>query len=129
MKQYHDPLHIPWETLTVRYDGQSDIILSKAFIDRQNAWLNLEEIKSVYWLKLCIYDIIEKTTDRALLRSYVKDLTIIEFEIQRLFGFSENSDWHRFWQTPKCECPVMDNYERYGSGYSVINPACPLHGD
>lgn len=130
MKTYHDPLHINWSALVVPYSksGAEEIILSKAFIDRQNAWLNLDKIKEAYLLKYVIYDVIEETTDKKQLKSLVADLTEVEFEIQELFGFERNAWYHRFWMTPGCQCPRLDNEENFGTKYSIIAEDCPLHG-
>jgi hypothetical protein len=75
-----------------------------------------------------IHEEIKYTEDEVLLRSFAKDLELAEFELQKLWGFPEDSKFHRFWHTPKCTCPKLDNDDNYPSGYYSINLQCKLHG-
>lgn len=62
--------------------------------------------------------------------AYVELIKEIEFAMQRLWGFTEDSSYHNHWYLdPKCRCPVLDNRELQGTGRSIINLSCPLHGD
>lgn len=88
----------------------------------------LAEIKDVHQLRLAIMDLMFKTDSRPLLKSLAKDLTICEFELQSLWGFKKNRGYHRFWLIPKCECPKMDNEDRYPNRAYVISTKCPIHG-
>lgn len=59
----------------------------------------------------------------------VKQIRLLEFSMQYLWGFPEDSDFHRHWMDIKgCVCPKLDNMERVGSGYFVISGDCPWHG-
>lgn len=49
-------------------------------------------------------------------------------ELQRLWGFEQDSNYIKFWEFPKCDCPIMDNQERYPSGHYVMNSECIIHG-
>jgi hypothetical protein len=51
-----------------------------------------------------------------------------EFKLQELWGFDRNANFHRFWEFPHCTCPNMDNNDRLGSSYHVIDMSCPVHG-
>ena len=127
--KYHDPLHISYEELTVKdLEGKERYLLSKRLIDSQNCWENLEALKDAHQFKLMLYSMIEDETDQELLKELAKDITLVEFELQRLWGFTEDRTFHRYWDTPKCKCPKMDNDERIGTPYQIINTTCPLHG-
>lgn len=55
----------------------------------------------------------------------------IEYELQELWGFKQDSKYHTWWLRPeKCLCPKLDNRDPafYGAG-AIHNSACPLHGD
>jgi hypothetical protein len=52
-----------------------------------------------------------------------------EFNLQRLWGFTEDSRLHAFWRSPRCTCPKLDNEDLYGVGYYVQSGDCPLHGE
>lgn len=69
------------------------------------------------------------TDDKHLLKMFGKMITLIEFELQRVWKFPLDEKFHRFWYVPKCTCPKMDNDDRYPSGHYVINLSCPVHGD
>jgi len=56
-------------------------------------------------------------------------ITNIEFELQDLWGFSRDIRYHKFWELPQCQCPKLDNEDRYPFGHYFINESCPLHGD
>lgn len=126
---YKDPLHIHPDVYSVFYQGKLAYTLNKSLLDKQNAWGNLTEIIEAHELKLCIYHLIHETKDKVLLKSLAKDLTEVEFELQTLWGFEKNANFHRFWETPKCLCPKLDNSDMYPNQYYIINNSCPLHGD
>ncbi len=53
----------------------------------------------------------------------------IEYELQQAWGFPKSTKYHKFWETPTCTCPKMDNEDRYPSGNYVVMTSCPVHGD
>jgi len=125
--EYRDPLHVPSARLVVVHNGKEVMMLNKALLDRQNCWENLEAIKAAHSKKLHVYDLINETEDRILLKKYAQTLTDIEFELQGLWKFELNGNFHRIWEYPKCECPQLDNRDRYPHGH-IISEGCPLHG-
>lgn len=59
---------------------------------------------------------------------YVNLIQEIEFAMQRLWGFPQDRNHHTHWyRDPKCNCPVMDNDERFGQP-KYVSSECPLHG-
>ena len=55
-------------------------------------------------------------------------VTELEFELQRLWGFPQDEEFHKYWlSVGSCSCPNMDNMDRLGYG-RIINLGCPLHG-
>lgn len=104
------------------------IWLNKNLVDRQNAWKKLDEIAELHHFKKAIYNILEETKDRKLMKSLALDLREIEFKLQETWGFPLDANFHRFWDYPKCECPKIDNYDAYPH-LQYINNNCPLHGE
>lgn len=54
----------------------------------------------------------------------------LEYNMQLLWGFKEDSNYHTWWLEPEqCTCPALDNKDPmfYGAG-KIINGACPVHG-
>jgi len=54
----------------------------------------------------------------------------VEYSLQWLWNFPMDKNWHLTqFRLPECLCPYLDNKERAGTGYWVINKKCPYHGD
>ena len=86
----------------------------------------IKEIESLHSLRNKYYkEMVEEGVD---LKRYDSLCTELEFELQTLWGFERNFNYHRFWERPHCKCPRIDNEERLGTGYFIINNYCPLHG-
>ena len=63
-------------------------------------------------------------------RKVAEDIEKLEFELQRLWGFPEDANFHRYWLSlDSCICPRMDNLDiiYFGRG-KIINSKCPIHG-
>lgn len=123
-----DSLHINEDKLVVYYNGKPALKLNKELLDQQNCWANLEEIKKLHQEKLKLFETMKNTNDNKLLKNYDSVLTELEYKLQELWKFSKNSNYHKFWERPKCKCPKIDNYDAYPTGYYVVNESCPLHG-
>ena len=113
--------------LTVEHNGKG-VVLNKDLLYSQNAWPNVYKIKATHTAKLKIFEKMEESNDPTVLKHYDKVLETLEFELQKLWGFELNVNYHRFWERPKCKCPEMDNEERYPTGYYIRSAGCPLHG-
>lgn len=123
---YRDPLHIPSARLVVWHKGKETILINKRLLDMQNCWENLETIKELHSEKLHIYDEMNETDDPGLLLLFDALLTNIEFELQALWKFTQDINFHRFWERPKCTCPKLDNIDNYPYR-QIISGDCPLH--
>ena len=86
---------------------------------------NLDKIKNCLLEKLKIYDLIENSDIE--LDKYYKKLTDIEYNLQLLYGEEEDKSFHKFWETPKCTCPKIDNLENYPSDKPFFDKKCPIH--
>ena len=71
----------------------------------------------------------QNTTDREELKLLSKDWTNNEFDLQDLWGFPRDENYHRWWYVPRCTCPKIDNDDAYGTGYYTRTLDCPVHGD
>ena len=112
---------------TVFHNDKPVYKINEHLIDAKNVRHNLEEIIELHEEKLGIYEEIKTTTDIKKLSEYAEILTELEFQLQRLWGFKEDKNYHRFWETPKCTCPKMDNKDDYPYRQH-IDGNCPLHG-
>lgn len=121
-------MQISNEDLIVVHKGIPKAKLNLQLMINQHATHNLEDIKACHVTKLDIYDAINETNDLTKLKLYAEDLMLCEFELQKLWNFPEDIKFHRFWDTPKCKCPKIDNSDNYPTGYYSIVRNCPLHG-
>jgi hypothetical protein len=51
-----------------------------------------------------------------------------EYELQALWGFPLDSNYHMFWDMAGCTCPRMDNRDSWGYDLHYYNGSCPIHG-
>jgi len=119
------------ENLTVRV-GRRGIILNSALLDQQRAWDNLETIKGLHKAKLQLYqelyEMDEDNLDSERCKEIAGEITELEFQLQDAWKFPRDSNFHKFWETPRCICPTMDNNDAWPVGYYVIVATCPIHG-
>ena len=113
---------IVWHGIKPLYRLNEMLLIRQKCVDR------LPDIKLQHELKLQIYDWIAEETDHAILKEFSTWLTNIEFTLQELWNFPSNQNYHKFWETPKCQCAKMDNIDAYPTGYYSVNMGCPLHG-
>jgi len=109
--------------------GKREITISKQLLDLQDCWEELNAIKDCHKQILEIFNKMEEEKDPEILVSLDKLVTDIEFELQYLWGFPKDPNFHRFWDRQKCLCPKMDNDDRYPTGNYIVAGNCPLHGE
>ena len=86
---------------------------------------NLSKLKKCLLEKMKIYDEIKNTDED--LDKYYKKLTNVEYNMQLLYGEDEDISKHKFWETPKCTCPKIDNIEIFPSKNPIFSSECPIH--
>ena len=122
-KSRKDPLHVPYEKLTVYYKNKPQLILNKELLDSQNCWENLYEIKKLHLHRLKVEEAIANGNTKLLPK-----WTEIQFKLQKAWKFPEDAKYHAFWTIPGCNCPKMDNNDRYPLGNYIVNEKCKIHG-
>jgi len=115
--------------LTVYYKGKARVFLNPDLIEEQGITSieTIEELKITHEDRLRIFEAMENTDDPEELKMFAKQFETIEFEQQKLWGFKLDRNFHKWFTVPKCTCPKMDNEDRCGTEYKVINPSCPVH--
>jgi len=108
--------------------GKYSMVISKGFLVSNNAIDNLELIKSLFKVKYKLFARMEKCTKRESIMKLASDITTNEFKIQEAFNFEPNTDFHRFWEMPKCKCPIMDNQDLFGINRNIYVEDCDIHG-
>lgn len=88
---------------------------------------NVQTIIKLQAFRRYIYDIIDDIEDVERIIELSEFLTQLEFRLQRLWGFPENEDYHRWWNNPKCDCPKLDNEDYLGRKYKIYSKNCIIH--
>jgi hypothetical protein len=89
----------------------------------------IAKLEGVHAKRIDLFNRIEKETDIVKLHEMAKEIDEIDFELQDGWGFDRDKRYHTWWyRLPKCTCPKMDNKDRLGTDYCIINRDCPLHG-
>ncbi|MDI6976078.1 hypothetical protein [Serratia sp. Se-RSBMAAmG] len=115
--------------LTVIHKGKPAFNLNKAFVEKQGlSEADVKKIKSLHVKRLDIFDKMKVENDVASLKSLASEAEECEFALQEIWGFEKDAAMHLWYKVPQCDCPKLDNAERRGSGYKIINEKCKIHG-
>ena len=112
-------------------EGKKAIFLNSRLVQRQG--LNQDVVLDILACHAALDDIIEECAATPLeqwVDSAPKRIEEIEFEMQRLWGFTQDANYHTHWmRIPGCACPKIDNTDPmyYGAG-KIISGGCPVHG-
>jgi len=110
-------------------EEDKSIYLNKLLIERQNvSEEDVERLKQKHRERLRVVISMEKTDEPNVLKLLNETIVKIDFALQEIWGFKQNSNYHRWWEVPKCKCPPMDNRDRYGTKYRITVDNCPIHG-
>ena len=113
---------------TIWWDGKPVSEINRHLLKKQGVEHNRGLIISLHVQKLFVHSQIKVTDDKIKLKDMAATLTKIEFALQDAWSFPRDENFHRFWLTPKCLCPRMDNEDNYPHGYYTKMSDCPLHG-
>ena len=86
------------------------------------------DLVAAHQQKVGIFQQMRDTEDPEHLHVLAEQLTEVEFKIQDAWGFPRDKSKHRWFQAPRCQCPLYDNVDRLGTDEMVINGHCPVHG-
>jgi hypothetical protein len=114
--------------VAVHYKDKT-IYLNRLLIERQGIGDEVVELlKKTHYERLVVLVKMEATDNPVALRALNGSLTDLDFKLQKLWGFSESENFHKWWEAPKCTCPKMDNADHYGTKYRIVAENCPIHG-
>ena len=106
-----------------------EIVLNERLIKSQKVTnRGISRIRYLHSKRMIIIQWMEDCDDQYTLRAFAKMVTEIDFELQRSWNFPMDKRFHRFFDLPHCTCPTMDNSERLGTDYQIINMECIIHG-
>jgi hypothetical protein len=114
--------------LAVFYKGKLVTVLNPLLVEKQK--LNKEQVKELILThedRARIFEEMRNTDDVEDLKMYAEQFEALEYEQQRIWGFPQDRNFHRWFDVPKCRCPKMDNAENIGTKYRIIAGHCPIH--
>lgn len=116
------------EDCTVMFNGRPALTLNPRLIAKQGLDMSqVNHIKALHMSQLALLENLENNFVDP--RVAGMEWSNIQFNLQKAWGFNENSNFHRFWELPKCTCPKMDNEDRFPMGPYIHDAACPIHGN
>lgn len=85
----------------------------------------VDRIAELHRQKDLVFDRMETENDPEL----VLEVTLLEFKLQKEWGFPLDSSFHRWFEVPRCSCAKLDNIDTLGvPGWKSINEKCIWHG-
>lgn len=102
---------------------------SRMVRERKLSAEDIEMLKDTHVMRALIFSAMERTDNTTTLKNFAKMFEKLEFLQQELWGFKKDSNWHWWFEVPKCTCPRLDNADRIGSEENVMDSTCPIHGD
>jgi len=119
------------ENMAVYFDnGEFITYLNSRLAEKQNLSAeDIEMLKDTHVMRALIFQAMERTDDATELRSFAKMFENLEYLQQELWKFEKNKNFHRWFEVPKCSCPKLDNLDRIGHDYNLIDLSCIIHGD
>lgn len=118
------PLNLTWTNPSGKKSSLNSRLVAKQNLTQQE----VNDIIEVHCHKDLLFSQMESATDPAVLKELAEKVTEIEFKLQKLWGFTQDANFHYWWSVPQCDCPRMDNQDRYGTSHRIINPQCKVHG-
>ena len=88
----------------------------------------IKRILDLHKLKSIVFDCMLDTDDADELHYLADCVEHVEYALQEAWGFPLDRNFHYWRNVPKCSCPELDNRERYGTEYRIIDCKCPVHG-
>lgn len=114
----------------IQYKGKWNMYLNWMLAVRQKVTVgDLKTLVKLHLERLELFDRMAKEDSRAKLRKQAKELEKLEFAMQEAWKFEKSANFHTWWyHAPQCNCPRMDNEDRFGTKYRIIREDCPVHG-
>lgn len=89
------------------------------------------ELQDLHGVRARLFDAmgeLDPEKDRDSLRLYADLLQSLEFDMQRVWKFDQDPEFHSWWyRVPHCKCPKMDNADPIFFN-RIISMDCPIHG-
>lgn len=116
---------------TVVLNGEPKFRINPNLVKKQGVEDKVADIVALHVKKLEIFEEMKSLEVNNLTIPKLKELNIkaiyIEKELQYIWKFPYNEKFFKFWDTPHCSCPRMDNIDNYPKGPYFNSTNCPIH--
>lgn len=101
----------------------NELLVKRQGVDKEGQ----ERIIDLHVKREDIETTMARTDDSTTLQVLAKEWTLVQYQLQAVWGFNLDSAYHKFWTVPKCECPVLDNEDAYP--HVQYRCSCRVHGE
>lgn len=118
------------ENLEVRFaNGDYITSLNIRLVKKQELSADtIEMLKMTHVMRAMIFKVMNNTDNVSILKRFARMFENLEYLQQELWGFKKDSNYHYWFEVPKCSCPSLDNRDCNGSEMKIIDLKCTIHG-
>ena len=115
-------------TIKLTHKGRTVNLNHRLIVQKQLTDQDVEHIKELHRQRLGIEELMNTANDVGELGVLNDQWTEVQYRLQDAWKFEHNPDYVKFWEAPKCSCPVYDNEESLGTKYHIYSQDCLIHG-
>lgn len=114
---------------SVFVNGVLKTSINPNFVRRQNiSDETLKKIVDLHVQRILLEESFVSPTNTMTGEEYHEQWTKNQCDLQNLWGFGVDYNYHMFWRMSGCDCPKLDNQDNYPSGPYYFNSSCKVHG-
>jgi len=87
----------------------------------------VKAIRELHFLRAATMDLMTQVENDTLLPGLASVIEDLNYQLQDLWGFPRDSNFHEWYGLPKCTCPIMDNQDARGTSNRCYSGDCPVH--
>jgi hypothetical protein len=113
--------------LVARY-GSRTAVINQALVEAMSVTdERLDVIRASHVERLHIFAKMEVAPESELL-CLAREFDNLEFRQQKLWGFAQDRDHHRWFDVPRCGCPKRHNENLLSTPMRIVSVDCIIHG-
>jgi len=112
---------------SVEYQGQM-IYLNSSLVEGQKlSQQQITKLLKLHFLQAAAKDLMDHVENVKMLPKLAAVIEDLNFQMQELWGFNRDANFHCWYEVPRCTCPKMDNRDRFGTDQRIYDLECPVH--
>jgi hypothetical protein len=113
--------------LSVEYQGQMIYLNSSLVKEQKLSQQKITKLLKLHFLQAAAKDLMDHVENVKMLPKLAAVIEDLNFQMQELWGFNRDADFHHWYEVPRCTCPKMDNKDRFGTNQRIYSSECPVH--